>query len=188
MGYTVFAKLKTPEVTKAFFDFLNDNSFGINSVIKSKFETYPVDDDRHSSLRISDELSYIGDLKKVDNLIGFDYNASGVEREFCFEVVRMMQSEEGSGDYYYYDGSPFKVGPPTLREKIRDLATKYNEQDKLNGRSKTVDDHINSLTMMSCFSYDSSITPDQLLDIIDNEVKRLRELWKKNKNNYIKVN
>jgi len=191
MGYTVFAKVKSPEVAKAFGDFFYDHcEKGITAVIKSKYPTYPISEDKYSALSVGkDNLGYTGHFRNGDRFIGFDYNAAApsTEREFAFEVVRMIQREEGKPTHYYYDGSLCKIGPKTLRTKIRGNAEYHTKEDHEAGRTEqTVEGHIEKLTQMACYSYDwDNVKPDQILTIIDDEVERLRTLWLEKRELYI---
>lgn len=141
MGYSIYAKVKSPEVARDFYNHFYDTcEKGIHAVIKQNYPSYPISEDKYSALCIGEDIGYLGGActkchgegitypseKECSRCggsgegegygdpncyIGFRYNASGAENTFAWEVVRMIQREVGDGDQIYYDSIPKKLFP-----------------------------------------------------------------------------
>jgi hypothetical protein len=210
MGYSIYVKVKTPEEAREFYDHFYDTcEKGINAVIKQKHPTYPLSEDKYSALCIGEDIGYLGGActkchgegitypsEKTCSrcggsgegdgygdpncYIGFRYNASGAERTFTWEVVRMIQREVGDGDYIFYDSSPTKLHPTkNLKEEYIRMAKAYDDEDRSKGRESIYDKHLDNMVKMGCISYDDNVSPDQIRDIIDDEVLKLSKFFKK---------
>lgn len=97
MGYSIFIKIDREENHLKMVRFLESNMRHFNEHVFGETDNYYV-------LRTSrKDLSYPGKIK--GHLLGFDYNASLLERHYIFEILKWSASKVGDNiGHYYYDG------------------------------------------------------------------------------------
>ena len=108
MGYTISVKL-VPELREKMLTFMA-RDFKSWSALTGEAHDYV------SPLLTDDELEYCP--KKGHT--GFNYNASGLEREYAFSVIRWMALKAGENKRYFYDDERV---PINAHEYVNGVAT-----------------------------------------------------------------
>lgn len=177
MGYSAFIIAKDGHLQKKMFSFLEEHMESYNKHFHDK-------DECHFGLRVGSKgnngISYTGG-RKDPLIIGFDFNSGGGERQHMFAILEWMSNIIGNKPgKFYYDGELLKFSNSVEVESKRIFRDKKKE-DK-----RTIEDIKRNVSMFLL-----SMWPDKgetnaemdakiknINDFINNDIKRLDQLWK----------
>lgn len=197
MGYSIFTISKNKHLQKKMFSFLSENMKSFNQHFHGSEEAY-------FGLRVGAKgqngISYTGGMNNRD-MIGFDFNCSGGERLHMFNLLKWIaKSISKDPNIYYYDGERSKFGGTIQEDFDHEAGVMYEHN---NPKDKTLEDY---KRMVSSFGfnvhplkYEKTGLPSPndwkevgpktneeivseikgYIDFIENDIKRLDELWTK---------
>ena len=129
MGYSVFIIAKDKHLQNKMFSFLDEHFIGFNQFYSGQKHSYV---GLRCGVKQTNGISYPGPIKNP-LMIGFDFNASGGERTYMFEVLNWMNTKIGKNPKcYYYDGDKTNVnGKKTIRMRFEEESERvFNSKSK----------------------------------------------------------
>ena len=177
------------------FSFLEQNMKSFNQHFYGADEAYFA---LRSGAKGDNGISYTGRMNNSD-MIGFDFNCSGGERMHMFEILKwMVMRISNAPGIYYYDGERSKFNSESIQKDIDREATIIFEA---NNKNKSLDWYKNMVAVSRLsiihtkykktdkpypndYVADGEKTIEELnteikenIDWIENDIKRLDELW-----------
>ena len=172
MGYSVMASFLNMESKDQMFDFLKENYKDANTLTGKTYYNF--------ARGPTDDLSY---APKKGFFLGFDYNTSGFEREYAFQLCSWMAKTAGKTTKFAKKELPFIVYDGieniALCEEGITLPKTISQRvvDKYGFCSSSP-----AFTSFARLEFQDSKDVEEAKDIIKNELIRLTNVYKENKN------
>jgi len=171
MGYSIYVKVESEEVAEKFYDFLYKNMKHINK------EMFDLDDNCYG---LDTDLSYADEDCFT---IGFEYGGGGADRAYAHCITKWIARKVGEGKYFW-DSDEMKLGEDitlakSLKESVKSIFHNPNRKETITMKEAKE----RAVTQLLGFYVFGKDRADETIVWIDNEIKRLDELWDKKEKN-----